>query len=57
MLDYIRAHRKVLLAGVSLLLVQVVDSDTADWIVASVGTLLTLLVPNDPAAIGRVYGR
>lgn len=54
-LDLLAAHRKVVLAGGTVLLVQFVDSDTADWIIGVVGTLLTGKVPNDSGAMDRVY--
>lgn len=58
-LDYVltlvRAHRKVVLAGLTVLLVQVVDNDTADWIVGIVGTVLTGGVPNNERAVDVVY--
>jgi hypothetical protein len=57
MLDLIRAHRKVILAALTVLLVQFVDSETADWITSAVGILLTGAVPNDRDAIERVYRR
>lgn len=55
MLDLIRAHRKALLALAGALLIQFVDSETADWIVATLDTFLVVLVPNDQAASDRVY--
>lgn len=54
--DYIAAHRKALLAAVTAVAVLLFDSETAQIISGAVGTLLTLLVPNDPAAVGRIYG-
>ena len=54
-LDLLHAHRKFVLALLSLVLVQVVDSDTADWIVTAVGALLVGGVPNDEGAKRRVY--
>jgi hypothetical protein len=56
-LDVLRAHRKVILAALSVVLIQVVDQDTADWIIAVVGTLLVGGVPNDEAAKDRIYHR
>lgn len=53
--DLIQAHRKALLAALALVLVQVVDSNTADWIVAVVGVLITGATPNDHAASDRIY--
>lgn len=57
LLDYVSAHRKAILTALTALLIQVVDADTVDWIVAAVGTLLTLLVPNNEDAKRRVYRR
>lgn len=54
-LDLLAAHRKVVLAGATVLLVQFVDSETADWIIGVVGTALTGRVPNEPGAVDRVY--
>jgi hypothetical protein len=54
-LDLVAAHRKALLTALTAVLIQVVDADTADWIVATVGTILTLLVPNSEDAKRRVY--
>lgn len=54
---YVAAHRKAILVLVSLLAVQLVDSETADWLTVVAGTLLTLIVPNDPEAIAKVYRR
>lgn len=54
-LDLIHAHRKAILTALTAVLIQVVDADTADWIVAVVGTILTLAVPNDEDAKARVY--
>lgn len=54
-LDLVAAHRKALLAGAGALLIQIVDSDTADWIVAGLDLLLVALVPNDGPASDRIY--
>lgn len=56
-MDWIRAHRKGLLAALTAVLVLVVDPATADKIIGGVGVLLTILIPNDPAAIDRLYRR
>lgn len=53
--DLLQAHRKAVLAAVSVVLIQYVDSETADWIVAVLGTLLVGAVPNDGAANDRIY--
>lgn len=55
LLDLLHAHRKAILAAVAIVLVQFVDSETADWIVAALGTLLVGAVPNDHAASDRIY--
>lgn len=55
MLDVIKAHRKGILAILTAVLVLVVDQETADKLVGAVGVLLTILVPNDEAAVERVY--
>jgi hypothetical protein len=55
LLDLLAAHRKALLAALTALLIQWVDADTADWIVAGVGIALTALVPNDEQATRRIY--
>lgn len=55
-MDWIRAHRKLILAAITALLPQFVDGDTADAIVIAVGLLLTGGVPNDEVAIRRLYG-
>lgn len=55
-MDWIRAHRKLILAALTALLPQFVDGDTADAVVIAVGLLLTGGVPNDDAAIARIYG-
>lgn len=55
MLDFIRAHRKGILAALTAVLVLVVDAETADKVVGAVGLVLTIVVPNDQDAIERVY--
>jgi len=55
-MDWIRAHRKALLAAVGAVAILVVDSSTTDHIVAIVDAVLVLLVPNDEDAIDRIYG-
>lgn len=54
-MDWLSAHRKAILAAVAAVLILVVDQETADIIVAVVGSLLTLLVPNDQQAVNRIY--
>jgi hypothetical protein len=56
-LDIVRAHRKVILAALSVVLIQVVDQNTVDWIVGVIGTLLVGGVPNDERAKDRIYRR
>lgn len=55
--DFLTAHRKAILALLSLVLVQVVDSQTADWAVVIVGSILTGVVRNDSYASARIYRR
>lgn len=55
--DYIAAHRKAILAAIGAVLIWFVDDATVDAVVATVDTLLVLLVSNDPAAVARVYRR
>lgn len=57
LLDYARTYRKAVLAALALLLIQFVDSETVDWVVAVVGTLLVGATPNDQAAAARVRNR
>ena len=56
-LDLVHAHRKALLALLSVLLIQFVDQNTVDWIVAVAGTLLVGGVPNNEDAKRRIYRR
>lgn len=56
-MDWISAHRKVLLAAIAAVLVIFVDEQTAQDIVAGIGALLVFLVPNDQAAVQRIYHR
>lgn len=53
--DYVAAHRKALIALAGLLAIQFLDSDTADWVALVVTVLLDLTVPNDQAAVDRIY--
>lgn len=55
LLDLVAAHRKAILTGLGLLLVQWFDSETVDWIVVAVDTVLVGLVPNDERAKRRIY--
>jgi len=54
-MDWIRAHRKLILAAITALLPQFVDGDTADAIIIVLGLFLTGGIPNDEAAIARIY--
>ena len=54
---YIRAHRKALLAALSAILILFFPSATVDEIVSIVGAVLVLIVPNDPAAVAKIYRR
>lgn len=56
-MDYIRAHRKAILAALTGVLVLVVEPATADEIVGVVGVILTWFVPNDQDAKRRIYGK
>lgn len=53
--DYINAHRKAIIAVVVAVFVLVVPGATPDMVAAFVGAVLTFLVPNDQAAVARVY--
>jgi hypothetical protein len=55
--DYITAHWKVIIGLVALIAVQLVGSDTADWIFVVLGTLGIGGVPNDQGAKARIYPR
>lgn len=55
MLDYVRAHRKALLAALTGVLILFVDAETADEVIGAVGIVLTWLVPNDQQAVQRLY--
>ncbi len=55
--DWVAAHRKVLLPAISGLLILFIDQETVDIIIGGIGIVLTYLVPNDPAAVERVYHR
>lgn len=54
---YARAHRKVLIGAATIVLVQYVDSETADWIASVLGLVLLGRVPNDQGAIDSIYHR
>lgn len=54
--DYVAAHRKALIVAAGAVLVLFVDPATADKIIGGLTVALTLLVPNDQAAVARVYG-
>lgn len=57
MKDWLSAHRKAILAAIGAVAVLVVDEETAQSIIAFVDAALVLIVPNDQAAIDRVYRR
>ena len=57
MSTYIRAHRKALLAALAAVLILFFPSATVDEIVSIVGAFLVLIVPNDPAAVAKIYRR
>ena len=52
---YVRAHRKALLAALAAVLILFFPSATVDEIVSIVGAFLILIVPNDQAAVARIY--
>ena len=52
---YIRAHRKALIAGAAMLGIQEVNGETLDWIMFGLGTVGTLLTPNDQVAKAIIY--
>jgi hypothetical protein len=54
-MDYINAHRKAIIAAIGALLVIFVDDATAQTIAAALDAVLVLAVPNDQAAVERVY--
>lgn len=54
-MDWLKAHRKGIIAAVSAVLVLFLDADTAKEISGVVGAILTVLVPNDEDAIHRIY--
>lgn len=57
MLDFIKAHRKTIVAAVAAVVVIFADDQTAQEVAAVVGTILGFLVPNDQDAIDRIYRR
>jgi hypothetical protein len=56
-MDWIRAHRKGLLAALTGVLLLVLDQESADKIAGAAGVLLILLVPNNQEAATRIYRR
>ena len=56
-MDFIRAHRKAIIAAVAGVLVIFLDADTAKEVAGGLGAALTWAVPNDAAAVERVYHR
>lgn len=54
---WFNAHRKVILAAITAVLVIFVDDQTAQDITAGIGAVLVYLVPNDQAAVEAVYSR
>ena len=55
-MDWIRAHRKGILALIGAACALIVDETTAREIIAVADAVLVVLVPNDQAAIARIYG-
>lgn len=53
--DLIAAHRRSILAAIGILLVQFVDSETADWVIGAVDVLLIYAIKNDSDAVDRIY--
>ena len=56
-MDWLNAHRKVIIAAIGALLVIFIDEQTAQAIIAAIDAVLVGLIPNDQAAIDRVYRR
>ena len=56
-MDWINAHRKVLIAAIGAILVIFIDEQTAQAIIAAVHAILVGLIPNDQVAIDRIYHR
>lgn len=54
-LDYVKAHAKLILAALTAILPQIVDGQTADTIIVVVGILLTGAVPNSKESLRLVY--
>lgn len=54
-IDFARAHAKLILAALTAILPQVVDGNTADAIIVALGLILTGAVPNDKKALARFY--
>lgn len=55
--DLVTAHWKAIVAAVALVLLQEVDDNTADWIIAALGTLGVIVKGNNPDAVARIYRR
>ena len=54
-LDYIKAHAKVILAALTAILPQFIDGDTADAIIIVIGVMLTGGVPNSKESLALIY--
>jgi len=55
LLDYVKAHAKVILAILTVVVPQIVDQATADTIIYVVGLLLIGAVPNSKESLRLVY--
>jgi hypothetical protein len=53
--DLVTAHWKAVVALVALVLIQEVDDNTADWIIAGLGLIGVVAKRNDPDAVARIY--
>lgn len=54
-LDFLAAHRKLIVAALTAVLPQLVHGNTADVLILVLGLLATGAVPNDEAARDRIY--
>lgn len=54
-MDWLRAHAKFIPPLVAAIAIIFVPQATVDMILAIVAAALTLIVPNDQAAIERIY--
>lgn len=54
--DWVAAHRKALIVAIGAVLALVFNPDEVQEITGIVTVILTWLVPNDQAAVERIYG-